>query len=57
MAVTAGVGFSALALTKPTFGGKIRNAFVCLILSGMIWTPELFNPLFDPTKLPDRKAT
>lgn len=39
----AGIGLA----TKPLFLAKIRNAAVCLLINGLIWTPEFFNPFFN----------
>lgn len=47
LALSTTLCYAAVAvLTKSTTLGKIRNAGLCLLANGLIWTPEMFNPFF-----------
>lgn len=49
MATSTTLCFGALNFVgKPFILGKIRNAGLCLIINGLIWTPEFSNPFFIP---------
>lgn len=45
MALSLTACFVALNLAKPTRAGQARNALFSVIINGLIWTPETFNPL------------
>jgi hypothetical protein len=51
MAISSTACYALLGLCKPNLAGKFRNGILSLIFNGMIWTPEMFNPLLRQTKL------
>lgn len=45
MSVSSGLLFGILNIKQPPLAGKLRNGIFCIVLNGLFWVPEIFNPM------------